>query len=139
MIFNEVLRLYAPVPSLNRMIHQETKIGDITLPAGSLIQLHTLLLHHDSDVWGEDVNEFKPERFTEGVSSVTKGQASYIPFGAGPRICIAQNFAILEAKMALVMILQHFRFDLSPSYAHAPGVVFALEPQFGVHLILRKL
>ncbi|XP_076946462.1 cytochrome P450 CYP72A219-like [Bidens hawaiensis] len=138
-IFNEVLRLYTPVPSLNRMVHQQTKIGDITLPTGSLIQLHTLLLHHDSDIWGDDVKEFKPERFTEGVSSVTKGQASYIPFGAGPRVCIGQNFAMLEAKMALVMILQHFCFDISPSYAHAPGVVFALEPQFGVHLILRKL
>ncbi|KAI7737127.1 hypothetical protein M8C21_013247, partial [Ambrosia artemisiifolia] len=122
MIFNEVLRLYPPVNSVKRMIHQETKIGNITLPAGCNLQLHTLLMHHDHDIWGDDANEFNPGRFYEGVSNVTKGQASYIPFGWGPRICIGMNFALLEVKMALSMILQHFRFDISPSYSHAPYV-----------------
>ncbi|KAI7746985.1 hypothetical protein M8C21_016293 [Ambrosia artemisiifolia] len=138
MIFSEVLRLYPPVDSLTRMIHQETKIGNITLPAGSILQLHTLLMHHDRDIWGDDVKEFKPGRFYEGVSKVTKGQASYIPFGGGPRICIGMNFALLEAKTALSMILQHFRFDISPSYSHAPYSMVTLQPQLGAHLILRK-
>ncbi|KAJ0492825.1 putative 11-oxo-beta-amyrin 30-oxidase [Helianthus annuus] len=139
MIFNEVLRLYPPVVSIPRMIHQETKAGDITLPPGSMIRLHNMLVHHDRDIWGDDVKEFKPERFYDGVSKVTKGQVSYFPFGGGPRICIGLNFAMLESKMALTMILQHFRFDISPSYSHAPHSVVTLQPQFGAHLILRKL
>ena len=98
-----------------------------------------MLVQRDPMLWGTDAAEFKPERFKDGLSKATKSHVSFFPFAWGPKICIGQNFAMLEAKMAMALILQRFSFELSPSYVHAPQIVVTIHPQFGAHLILRKL
>ncbi|EOA32335.1 hypothetical protein CARUB_v10015601mg [Capsella rubella] len=88
MIIYEVLRLYPPVIQIKRVIHKDIKLGDVTLPGGVQVDMHVLLIHRDTKLWGDDAAEFKPEKFKEGISKATKNQACFLPFGWGPRICI---------------------------------------------------
>ncbi|KAL5229002.1 hypothetical protein ABZP36_017267 [Zizania latifolia] len=139
MILYEVLRLYPPVVFLNRRTYKQMELGGITYPAGVNLMLPLVFIHHDPEIWGRDANEFSPERFADGISNATKHQAAFFPFGWGPRICIGQNFALLEAKMALTTILQRFSFELSSSYTHAPYTVITLHPQHGAQIKLKKI
>ncbi|KAL6842592.1 hypothetical protein ACP4OV_027436 [Aristida adscensionis] len=136
MILYEVLRLYPPAIVFSRKTYKEMKIGDVMYPAGVFVELPILFIHHDRETWGDDVHEFKPDRFIEGISKASKDPGAFLPFGWGPRTCIGQNFALLEAKIALCMILQQFEFELAPSYTHAPHTVMTLHPMHGAQIKL---
>lgn len=139
MILYEVLRLYPPVVFLTRRTYKEMELGGIKYPAGVNLMLPLLFIHHDPNLWGKDAGEFNPKRFSDGISNAAKHPGAFFPFGGGPRICIGQNFALLEAKMALSTILQRFSFELSPSYTHAPYTVITLHPQHGAPIRMKKI
>lgn len=140
MIINESLRLYPPVLAIIRKAEREVRLGKLTLPAEVLLFIPNIALHHDPQIWGEDVHLFKPERFSEGVAKATKNNMpAFLPFGMGPRNCVGFNFATTEAKITLSMILQRYAFTLSPAYVHSPFQLLTLRPQHGVQVLLHSL
>uniref|UniRef100_A0A803LB44 Cytochrome P450 n=1 Tax=Chenopodium quinoa TaxID=63459 RepID=A0A803LB44_CHEQI len=140
MVLQETLRLYPPSSIIRTTGQKGAKLGDKQLPGGAHVFIPTPCLHRDEQVWGKDVLEFNPSRFSEGVSKASdKDPAPYFPFGWGPRVCIGQNLSMLEAKMALSMLLQRFSFELSPSYNHMPYFMMTLQPLRGAQVIIRKL
>lgn len=139
MVLNEVLRLYPPVVLLNRRTYKKIELGGVTYPPGVMLALPIMIIHRDPGVWGDDADEFNPGRFAEGVSKACRDPGAFFPFSWGPRTCIGQNFALLEAKVAVSMILQRFAFELSPAYVHAPYTVLTLHPQHGVPVRLHRL
>ncbi|XXG67737.1 hypothetical protein AAC387_Pa06g1008 [Persea americana] len=139
MILYEVLRLYPPVPAVYRHTRVRTQVGEKSIPPGVELLFPTILIHHDPLTWGSDAQEFNPERFSDGISKASNDELAFFPFGWGPKICVGMNFAMIEARMAMAMILQHFSFELSPLYTHAPFTLITLQPQHGAQIILHRL
>lgn len=139
MVIQESLRLYPPAAFVSREAYGDIKIGNLMVPKGVCVWTLVPRLHRDPDIWGPDVDEFKPERFSDGVSKACKFPHAYVPFGVGNRLCLGKNFALVELKVVLSLILSRFTFSLSPNYKHSPAYRMIIEPGHGVHLILRRI
>lgn len=106
MCINESLRLYNPIIRNARICNKETVINGVQIPKGIQVNIPTFALSHDTEYWVKPY-EFIPER----MSDMTKiDPMVYQPFGGGPRNCIGMRFALLEMKLAMAKILQHFSF-----------------------------
>uniref|UniRef100_A0A7N0UL31 Cytochrome P450 n=1 Tax=Kalanchoe fedtschenkoi TaxID=63787 RepID=A0A7N0UL31_KALFE len=137
MIINECLRLYPPTPGFLRHVEKRVTLGNLELPHNLNIFISTLALHHDTKIWGKEAQVFNPGRFSEGVARATdKNIAAFFPFGIGPRTCVGSHFAVMEAKIAIAMILQRYKFTLSPNYVHSPRQFITIRPQLGVQIII---
>ncbi|ESQ39340.1 hypothetical protein EUTSA_v10001401mg [Eutrema salsugineum] len=138
MVFMESLRLYGP-PFLSREASKDLKLGNLEIPKGTTIIFPLLKMHSDKAIWGEDADKFNPMRFKNGVSRAAKHPNALLAFSTGPRACIGQNFAMIEAKTVLTMILQRFRLSLSAKYKHAPVDHLTVQPQYGLPVMLHPL
>lgn len=139
MILNECLRLYPPIVATIRRAKADVELGECKIPSGTELLIPIIAVHHDQALWGNDVNEFNPARFSDGVARAAKHPIAFIPFGLGVRQCIGQNLALLQAKLTLAIILHRFSFRLAPQYQHAPTVLMLLYPQYGAPIIFRRL
>lgn len=139
MILNESLRLYPPAVATIRRAKADVDLGGYRIPRGTELLVPILAVHHDQGLWGRDAAEFNPARFADGVARAARHPMAFIPFGLGVRTCIGQNLALLQAKLALAVLLQRFSFQLSPAYRHAPTVLMLLYPQHGAPVVFRRL
>uniref|UniRef100_A0A7N0RGW9 Cytochrome P450 n=1 Tax=Kalanchoe fedtschenkoi TaxID=63787 RepID=A0A7N0RGW9_KALFE len=133
MVINESLRLYPPATLLPRMAFQDIQLGNLFIPKGLSVWIPVLAINHDEEIWGPDVNEFNPERFSMRVGR------HFLPFGAGARNCIGQTLALMETKIVLASLVQQFNFVISENYRHAPVTVLSVQPKYGLQLILKPI
>ncbi|CAL5071585.1 unnamed protein product [Urochloa decumbens] len=139
MFLLETLRLYGPVTLIQRKAGSDLELGGVRVPEGAILTIPIATIHRDKEVWGEDAGEFRPERFENGVTRAAKHPNALLSFSSGPRSCIGQNFAMIEAKAVVAMILQKFSLELSPKYVHAPMDVITLRPRHGLPMLLKHL
>ncbi|XP_034708551.1 cytochrome P450 714C2-like [Vitis riparia] len=139
MVIQETLRLYPVAAFLARQGSEDMQFKDIIVPKNVVIWIPVPFLHQNPDVWGPDAHLFNPERFANGILGACKIPQAYMHFGMGIRTCVGQQFAMVELKVILSLILSKFSFTLSPAYRHSPAFKLTIEPQHGVNLIVRKL
>ncbi|KAJ8898771.1 hypothetical protein K2173_005099 [Erythroxylum novogranatense] len=139
MVLLEVMRLYCPAIELNREVLQDIKVGNLMVPKNTCLTIPIIKIHRSKQHWGEDANEFNPFRFKDGITKAATHPNAFLGFGMGPRVCIGQNFAKLEAKTVLTLVLQRFSLTLSSEYKHAPINYITLQPQYGLPIIIKPL
>ncbi|XP_049874943.1 cytochrome P450 4V2-like [Pectinophora gossypiella] len=106
-VIKETLRLYPPAPLIIRQVSEDVMLpSGVTIPAGCGILLNIWAVHRNSTYWGEDVEEFRPERF---LDTPFKHPAQYMPFSFGPRSCPGYSYAMMSMKTLLAMTLREYR------------------------------
>lgn len=110
----ESLRLYSPLANQNpRTTTRDTILAGYHIPKGTLININIHAIHMNPKEWNNP-ELFDPCRFNKGVS---ENKYSYLPFGAGPRLCSGRNFSLIEQKIVLCYILRYFKLTLpTPDY-----------------------
>jgi cytochrome P450 len=124
MVLKEAMRLYPPAWALPRRCARGDRIGGYDIKPGEDIILSQWVTHRHPDVW-EHPGRFEPERFTR-EREAGRPRSAYFPFGAGPRACIGQHFALLEAAIALAVIVHSY--ELASTSAD-----LRLAPQITLH------
>lgn len=102
-VFNETLRLYPPAWLITRRTLEPVVVSDIEIPANSLVILSPWVTHRHESVW-QDPLKFNPDRMKDGVP-----QVGYLPFGAGPRLCIGRDMALLEGSLILADLYRNWK------------------------------
>jgi cytochrome P450 len=136
---HEALRLYPPAWVITRSAAQDMVLGSRLIPAGSLVIISPWVLHRDPARWPVP-DAFRPGRFAAGPSAraaTTRGE--YLPFGAGQRLCIGRDAALVEATVVLATLLHRFEFEPVDESLPKPDPSVTLRPAGGLRLRIKPV
>jgi cytochrome P450 len=136
MVLRESMRIYPPVWAVSRRAEGDDEIGGYPIPRGALVIISPYVTHRHPAFW-EHPERFDPERFAperhEG-----RHRYAYFPFGGGPRKCVGEAFAMMEARLVLAMAARRFRLDLEPGHPVEPQPTITLRPLHGLRMRVRR-
>lgn len=136
MVIQETMRLYPPAWIVGRKPLTDDSIAGFTLPKGANISIFVYGLHRNPSYWEQPL-KFIPERFAPTAAN-TRPKYAYMPFGGGPRLCIGNNFAMMEMQLAVAAIAQRFRFEYASDKTVQTEPLITLRPKSEVWMTVRK-
>ncbi len=136
-VIQESMRLFPAVIGVGRAPREDITIGPREIRTGELVILATWCVHRDGKLW-EEPNGFDPDRFSpERVKA--RHRCAYLPFGAGPRLCIGRGFAMLEMIVLLATFVRGFRFKTTPGHRVKLATHLTLRAKNGLPLSIEAL
>ena len=135
-ILTESMRLYPPIWSTGRMTFQPIELGGYRIPAGAALVAPQLIIHRDPR-WFEEPLEFRPDRWTPEFRE-SLPRFAYYPFGGGPRLCIGEGFAWMEAKLLLAALGQRWRMRHDAGHKIELQPLVSLRPKGGMPMYLER-
>ncbi|HBT69160.1 MAG TPA: cytochrome P450 [Agrobacterium sp.] len=126
-VFSEAMRLYPPAPVITRTALQDFRLGEHDIPAGTVLYVPIYAVHRHTALWDKP-ERFDPSRF-EPEKVKARHRYAYMPFGAGPRICIGNAFAMMEAVAILAVLLQTVHLENRSTAAAEPLMRVTLRPE----------
>jgi len=129
-IIEESMRLYPPAWLTDRIAAQDDEFQGVKIPKGTVVVTYFYGTHHAPDLW-KNPEHFNPDRFAKDRK---KQQApfAYVPFGGGPRLCIGNNFAIMEMQLILAAMLRRYEFGLIDNQQVEMLPLITLRPKSGI-------
>lgn len=126
-VFSEAMRLYPPAPIITRAALRDFRLGEHDIPAGTILYVPIYAVHRHTALW-EEPERFDPSRF-EPEKVKERHRYAYMPFGAGPRVCIGNAFAMMEAVAILAVILQTIHLENKTMASAEPLMRVTLRPR----------
>ncbi len=124
-VISETMRLYPPAFAIAREAIGKDRIGDLDIPRGTVLLIAPWVLHRHQRLW-RDADAFDPSRFLPDAPPIPR--FAYLPFGAGPRVCVGAQFALAEATLVLAMLIREFELTLDDPMPVLPVAVVTTQP-----------
>lgn len=135
-VFEEALRLYPPAVGIMRRVTRDTHMEGCLLPRGSTVFVNIRNIHRHPGYWS-DPHRFRPERFLDEAQKPAH-RLAFMPFGAGPRVCVGNHLALTEASLMLALIAKAYDLEPVSQEPVEPALAVTQKPTAGLPLRLRR-